>query len=120
MKRKTIPFLLLVILAFAACKSKVSTYHLPPAKMGKLMMDIHTAEIYSSIVTKDSLHRRDEKNMDSVAFYYKEIFAHYRITKEQFDESMDWYRHHPEDLDSLYTKMLPELSKLEGVFKAKK
>ena len=110
----------LAILCLLSCKAKVESYHIPPAQMGKLLMDIHAAEVYSSLVSKDSLSRGNGKDLDSLSLYYQDIFAHYKITKDQFDESMAWYRKHPSDLDSIYSKMLPELSKQEGNIKAKK
>lgn len=83
-------------------------------------MDIQTAEVYSTMVKKDSLQRGLMKNEDSLAFFYKEIFAHYHITANQFQQSFDWYKKHPADLDSIYTKMIPEFSKMEGIIQAKK
>lgn len=96
-----------------ACKDK-SDFHLPPKEMQKILLDVHTAEVYSSLVKKDSLHLQDNRNMDSLSRYYKEIFAHYHITKEQFDQSLNWYRDNPEELDSVYALMIPRLNTLQA------
>ena len=82
--------------------------------MQKVLLDINLAEAYSQNI-KDSLHRRGSKNIDSLAVFYKDIFEHYHITKEQFAQSMDWYKSHPEDLDTVYNKMIPVVLKWQSV-----
>jgi hypothetical protein len=100
------PFLLL------ACKSKKQGDHISPAVMSKVLVDIHIAEAYSTMV-KDSLHKGNSKNMDSLAYYYKNIFAHYRITQDQFDKTIEWYRQNPEEFDSAYANVIPALTKMQ-------
>lgn len=114
--------LLFISLSLLSCgkNKKVPKDHLPPALMGKILMDVQTAEVYSTMIKKDTLHRGTVKNEDSLALYYKDIFVHYNITEQQFNQSLEWYKHHPGDLDSVYTHMLPELSKMEGIIQAKK
>lgn len=76
-------------------------------KMQKVLLDVNMAEAYSAQV-KDSLHRPPgAKNTDSLISYYKEIFAHHKITPDEFSTSLYWYKGHPEDLDSIYASMLP-------------
>ena len=88
-------------LLFTSCRKDDTGYHLPPKVMQKLLLDINIAEAYS-LVVKDSVHRPPGKNPDSLAVYYKDIFAHYHITPEQFSENMDWYKNHPEEIDTIY------------------
>jgi len=110
--------LLASLMFWCACKNNGNTgYHLPPKTMGKLLVDIHLAEAYSSLVKKDSANIWAQKNYDSLASYYKDILAHYNITQEQFGQSMDWYRTHPADLDSIYEKMLPEINRMDALNK---
>lgn len=115
----TISILFLVI----SCKNKAgyTGSHLPPKMMQQVLLDVSLAEGYCTMA-KDSLHRAGTKNYDSLAVYYKEIFDHYKITEEQFTESLDWYKNHPSDLDTLYTKMLPIVAKwqADGDRKSKK
>lgn len=81
-------------------------------------MDINMAETYSAMV-KDSLHRLNAKNMDSLAVYYTAVFNHYGITEEQFTRSMAWYQAHPDDLDSVLNQILPRLSNMQQQLTAK-
>jgi hypothetical protein len=111
---------LLLLLGLPACKHASKNHtasnkedskdHIGPAKMGRILTDIHFAEAYSSMV-KDSLHKGNAKNIDSLAHFYKSIFAHYNISQQQFDESMEWYRQHPEELDTAYAHVMTDLNK---------
>ena len=77
--------------------------------MQKVLLDVNLAEAYA-ITKKDSLHKPGVKNMDSLAVYYKAIFAHYKITEEQFTASLNWYKDHPDEMDTLYNNMMPVIS----------
>jgi len=103
-------FVLLLVLA--ACKH-VNNEHLPPKTMKKILIDMHLAEAYS-IMAKDSLHRAGVKNYDSLAVWYKDIFAHYKITQQQFTESLNWYKGHPAEIDSIYADMLSTVTRLQS------
>ena len=72
----------------------------------KVLLDINIAETYSAMV-KDTLRRPGSKNPDSLSAYYKEIFGHYKITPEQFTKSLDWYKTHPDELDTMYNNIIP-------------
>jgi hypothetical protein len=121
MKEKTIVLLLgIAFFCFQACKNNIATYHLNQFQMQHLLLDIQAAEAYCTIVTADSIKKGNPKNIDSLAQYYTDIFAHYHINKEQFNQNLDWYKQHPGDLDSVYNNLLTELSRLEGIYKAGK
>jgi hypothetical protein len=99
-----------------SCKnnSGFSGDHLSPKVMQKVLLDINLAESYSLNV-KDSLHKRgNTKNMDSLAVYYKDIFAHYHITKDQFSQSLSWYKSHPDELDTVYNDMIPVITRWQS------
>ncbi len=113
---------LISVLLLPSCKNGFkngSTDHLPPVVMEKLLMDINLAESYC-VMVKDSMHHGGTKNLDSLAVYYKTIFAHYNITEAQFTENLDWYKNHPADLDSIYNAQLVNLPKIQAAFKVKK
>lgn len=96
-----------------SCKHKTDDEHLPPAIMRKVLLDVNLAESYS-IVAKDSLHKGGTKNLDSLSAWYKDIFAHYKITESEFTQSLNWYKNHPEEIDSLYGTILPIVNRLQG------
>jgi len=77
--------------------------------MEKVLLDVQLAEVYSTMASKDSTQLQGLKNNDSLAVYYKEIFTHHHIDANQFMTSLDWYRAHPEELDSVYRAVLNRL-----------
>lgn len=87
--------------------------------MGKILFDVQLAEAYSTMVTKDTVHKLAGRNMDSLGMYYKEILAHHKVSEAEFNNSLAYYREHPDELDSIYTKMLPDFEKLQAEYKLK-
>ena len=72
---------------------------MPPERMGPLIADLHLADAWSSLV-RDSLNPGADKNYDSLARWTAEIFKRHGVTREEFSQSMDWYRDHPVQLDA--------------------
>lgn len=103
-----------IALCLFSCKSDLDR-RLSPDEMKKLLFDVHLAETYSMVVSRDTLHPRTERNLDSLARYYQLILKHHKVTLVQFEQNLDWYKRHPEELDSIYTKMIPEASRIEGL-----
>lgn len=100
-----------------ACHN-TSDDHIAPDKMALILTDLQIAEAYSTMVGRDTIeHRTVEKNMDSLAHYYKEILAHHHITMDELNKSLEWYRMNPTQLDTVYNKMIPELTALQGKIK---
>jgi len=106
---------LFFLFAFASCQEE-ATSHLPAQKMEEILLDIHLAEAYSTMVPKDSTVRITDKNLDSLAVFYKKVFDNHQITQQQFLSSMKWYKEHPVELDSIYTRMIPRISEIEGKY----
>jgi hypothetical protein len=107
-----IPVLLAALLG--SCKPTVQQPEnlIPRNVMEKVMLDVNLAESYSNMV-KDSLHQAGTKNPDSLTLYYKDIFNHYKITAGQFNTSLNWYKAHPDLLDSMYNNMVPVVTRLQ-------
>ncbi len=94
---------------FNACSTREQP-PLTPEKMQQVLYDIHLAEAYSMQLPKDSNHHNQERNLDSLAAYYQAIFTHYKLTPEGFLQALDWYKKHPEDLDTIYIRMIPQIN----------
>ena len=103
------------MMIFVSC-NKGGSRHLSSEKMQLVLSDVHLAESYSIIVNQDSAHQFNTRNLDSLAVYYKTIFKHHNITPEEFEQSLNWYRENPAELDSLYQKIIPEMTRLEGIY----
>lgn len=80
--------------------------------MKAVLIDMHLAEAYCAMV-HDSLHKPGAKNYDSLQVYYKRIFDHHKISRQQFEESTEWYKAHPADLDSMYADMLGTVNTMQ-------
>ena len=80
-------------------------------------MDIHFAEASSVILNKDTTVHKGDKNLDSLAIFYNSVFRHHNISQKEFEESLHWYKQNPEQLDTIYAKLIPEVSKYEGVYR---
>lgn len=102
-------FLLAVAFVFASCKDKKEDV-LSKEKMQAVLTDINIAEIYATM-SEDSTHPRGEKNPDSLGLYYKIIFDHHGIKKEDFDKSLAWYKTHPDDMDTVVNRMMGVVEK---------
>ena len=91
---------------------KMTGDHLPQKTMEQVLYDVSLAESYSSYA-RDNNHIMGSKNTDSLAVFYKQIFEHYHITGDDFNQSMTWYKAHPDDLDSLYNHILTRIGKVQ-------
>jgi len=96
-------------LIFASCKDGKDGV-LSKEKMQAVLTDINIAEIYATM-SEDSTHPRGEKNPDSLGLYYKIIFDHHGIKKEDFDKSLAWYKAHPDDMDTVVNRMMGVVEK---------
>lgn len=107
------PILIAVICGCLLVSCKGEEQRLSPRKMENVLLDVQLAEVYSTLVPKDSVrHEAGGKNTDSLAAWYRSIFARHGITDAEFSKSVAWYREHPEELDSVYTRVLTRLEQM--------
>lgn len=115
--------MVLAIMVFMATscndKKKEEATHLSREVMQKVLLDVNIAEAYSTMV-KDTVHKVTGKNYDSLAVYYKGILAHHKVSADQFTQSLRWYKLHPEEMDSIYVKMIPVAEQITAAPAAKK
>lgn len=106
--------LLLLSLLFAACKNNSTATdiegRIPAKTLEKILYDMQIADVYSLSVRADSTKSFGQKNPDSLARYYKEIFAHNGVTYDQFRKTIDWYKEHPPEFDTVYQNVLNRIS----------
>jgi hypothetical protein len=81
-------------------------------KMAAILTDIHLAESYSTLI-KDSLHQSGERNLDTLNELYQSILGHYKISLKEFNNSFEWYKKHPSDLDSVYQQVITNYTIME-------
>jgi hypothetical protein len=98
--------LFFTVILISACKREAA--HLSPETMVPILVDLHLADAYSGII-RDTLKPSQGKNFDSLAVWTKSILKRHHTSEKEFNESMDWYRDRPEQLDSLFAKVIPIL-----------
>jgi hypothetical protein len=122
MHKNTRTFLSSIIgLAILLCSCGINKQDHAPInreKMSALLLDIHFAEAYSSILPKDSNTQAASlsgKNLDSLALYHQAIFSKHKINIQDWEQALKWYTQHPQELDSVYASILPVLDSLKTI-----
>lgn len=117
MIRKTIfIFTCLFLLACAEQKKEgIPSDILSKQKIADVMLDMHLLEAAMSLNT----YRPDIiKNGDPAASF--DVFDKHKITKDQYNESFEYYAQHPELLNEVYQIVLENLSKMQAEVMNKK
>lgn len=100
----------------AGCKTNKENAPISREKMTSILLDVHFAEAYSSMLKSDSLQKKhNNKNIDSLALFYKQILNKHQVSIDLFDSAMKWYSNHPQEMDSVYTHILPVLDSLKTI-----
>ena len=110
MKKEHIYFLLMCLVL--SCSEKPTLMPegvLPEKKMISVLTDIQLIE---GAISK-KLIDRSINNKESTRYYAK-TFEKHDITRQQFDESLNFYTENPKDLQKIYEKVLVELSKIKA------
>jgi len=95
MRRKVEILLVLTLVMLLTGCSKA------PIKMDKMediLFDIYRTDACISV------ERRSMPSEERVK-YYDSIFKKHGVTKEEFDEALDWYAHHPRDWELVYQNL---------------
>jgi hypothetical protein len=108
-----------ILLTLVACNDADKQPHLSKEKMRAILLDINIAESYSSMV-RDTINRIGAKNPDSLAAFYKAIFDHHKISREEYETSLAWYKSNPAEMDSLFSSLIPVATAWQDSIKNKK
>ncbi|MBL7718909.1 MAG: DUF4296 domain-containing protein [Flavipsychrobacter sp.] len=117
---RKIVFILSASFLLASCQDEVTGTNpdlIPRATLEQVLYDMQLADVYSLSVRKDTTEHYGIKNQDSLSRYYNEILKHHQLTYERFKQTMDWYREHPPELDTVYTNVLNRMSAAEEKYK---
>lgn len=101
--------LLFYLVVFISCggeeKYTIPENILQPSKMTDVLVDVHILEATLG------LNVMQKKDTIAAALFY-DVFKNNQVTKEQYDESMDYYMQHPDLLNTLYDSVLVKLDKV--------
>ncbi len=112
-RRNGLAVVLVIVLLHSSCQMKDGLPPIPKDTMRAVLLDLNMAESYSTMV-KDTLRGTATKNPDSLATYYQTIFKHYGISRDDFDKSMAWYKTRPNEMDSLFSGIIPLATRLQA------
>ncbi len=117
MIQKTV--LIFVCLLLFACSNEkkvdIPSNVLSKQKMAEVMLDVHLLEAAMSLNT----YNTDMATSKNPAPPF-DVFAKYKITKKQYNESFDFYTRHPDLLKDVYQLVLENLSKMQAEVMNKK
>lgn len=82
--------------------------------MSGIIADLHIAD---AMVATKSLSA-DSAAQESVN-YREYIFQKHQTNKQQFTESLEFYKQNPEQLDSVYAEVITKLSSIESQYLGK-
>jgi hypothetical protein len=112
--RKNIVLILLMLLMGCGHKDQENKIQPPPHliprdEMISILVDIHLVE--ASFKTNPA-RKEDPYSYSSV--YYDSVFKKYSITREDFEENLEYYQHDMGDFDKMYEEVITRLSKLQS------
>lgn len=110
-------FAIAILVAFLqACQTKPEKV-LPPAniiqkeQMIQILADMHIEEAESH------LGRIPRAVQDSMALMgYYEVLEKHQLTREEYEESFDWYAYRPEVMQTLYDDVIARVQEKESEF----
>ena len=111
-------YLLLLSLCLYACtrEQQVPRSIIPPKKMEKVLWDYLRADAFCiGYVQKDSTQNDSLVNI----LMQKNIFEHYKITKDDFYKSYQYYISHPQSMTFLIDSMVAHQRQSIKVFDAR-
>lgn len=102
-----------ILFLLAACAPKEEVVPVPDDLIGKekmieVLTDVHLIEGSRTglSIMGDTI---------GLAVYYDRLFKKHSITKEQYDNSFNYYIEFPEELDAMYERVIENLTKMENV-----
>jgi hypothetical protein len=115
---RKITFVLACFLLFGCAEEKKETMPanlLSKEKMVGVLMDVQLAEAAMTM----NPYNADLRTLNNSSLPF-DVFAKNKITKQQYNESFDYYSQHPELLDEVYASVLENLSKMQAEVMSKK
>jgi len=103
-------FILMVLLSCNNSSSKIPTDVISRDSMISIIADLHLAD---AILLNTNVQSKIS-NISS-NYIYKKVLDKYKITKQRFDYSINYYAENPSLLDSLYYKVIERLSLIESM-----
>lgn len=100
-----------LFLSFYACSSieeeQTPESIIPEEQMVSLITEIELTQAFIKLRTTES----DSLNQ---AVLFQTVFDQLNVTQEEFNESLDFYSEHPQQLEDIYNKVIVSLSEKQA------
>jgi len=116
---KTLTYILFLSLLAASCSSLMSSKPagtLSEEEMIEILVDIHLTEA-TLRVGNDSVARL--KDTTELRTRFAEAFRKNKVEPDDFNQSLNYYLEHIEQLDKIYTEVISRLSEMEAMLQQK-
>lgn len=109
-----ISILIILLGLFLSCESKkeIPSNILNRDQMVDILTDIQIIEATLDY-TKTTKIESDQISKK----YYDSLFSKYNITRQQFEESLYYYKNNVEELESIYSDVITKLNKIQSEIK---
>lgn len=97
--------LLLLLLSCSSKEQETDEFHLDEHKMVSVLIDFQLAE---TIIT--TYPGANDTLTNQALASYEMVFEKHKITKAQFEESMDYYSKNPAELNLIFSRVVDSLS----------
>lgn len=104
-----------VFIFFVLFSCKEKTIVIPDSILAKDTMVAVLVDIQLLEAMKIKEGIKDSLSTDSILFQYSLIFNKQKITQEQFEQSLNFYKSNPELLEEIYDKAISELSRMQAM-----
>lgn len=81
--------------------------------MSKVLLKMHLAESYAQALPKKD-NSTVHKDPDSLLKYHTIILDEFHISKVTFEKNINYYKKHPDLLDSIYQLVLADVAILQA------
>ena len=106
---RTIVFSVFILIISCTNKQEIQVKNnlIPEEKLIPLIVDVHLFDAYMNLGMNDSISF-DPKKINNA------IFEKHGTTREKFTETINYYSQDPQQLDSLYEKILVRMSEMKA------
>ena len=103
---------ILLVLVSCSGKKNLPTGIIEPKKMQQVMWDYIRADVYSNDFLKKDSSKKMNDTLENIRLQNK-VFGFYRITREEFYNSYNYYIDHPEMMDPLMDSMISKQNRIK-------
>jgi len=99
--------ILCFLLACTGTKERIPEEFLSKKEFASILKEVHLAE--ANFELQKTNGKEDAQN--ELMYSYQTIYSNHHIDENKFQETLNYYANHPDELEEVYAKVLEELTK---------